>query len=105
FYSNGDYNTFIGHDCIATASGFSNSVCIGYNSNIDASNKVRIGNTLITSIGGQVGWTTFSDGRYKKNVEEDVPGLDFISKLRPVTYTTDITGLDNHYPKPTPREG
>ncbi|MFM7902093.1 MAG: tail fiber domain-containing protein, partial [Bacteroidota bacterium] len=52
-----------------------------------------------------VGWTTFSDGRYKKNVEEDVPGLDFISKLRPVTYTTDITGLDNHYPKPTPREG
>jgi hypothetical protein len=105
FVANGNSNTFLGANCNAVSSGLTNTSSIGYNTKIDASNKVRIGNTTITSIGGQVGWTTFSDGRYKRNVEENVPGLDFISKLRPVTYTTDITGLDNHYPKPTLREG
>ena len=103
--ANGNNNTFLGANCNAVFSGLSNTSSLGYNTKIDASNKVRIGNTAITSIGGQVGWTTFSDGRYKRNVEEDVPGLEFISKLRPVTYTTDITGLDNHYPKPALREG
>lgn len=102
---NGNGNTFIGFACAATTNGLTNTSSLGYNTRVDASNKVRIGNTSITSIGGQVGWTTFSDGRYKRNVEEDVPGLEFISKLRPVTYTTDITGLDNHYPKPALREG
>ncbi|MFM8916340.1 MAG: tail fiber domain-containing protein [Bacteroidota bacterium] len=105
YRTNGDNNTFLGGYCYATIDGLTNTSSLGYSTVVDASNKVRIGNSAITSIGGQVGWTTFSDGRYKKNVEEDVPGLDFISKLRPVTYTTDITGLDNHYPKPTPREG
>jgi hypothetical protein len=27
-----------------------------------------------------------SDGRFKENVKEDVPGLSFINQLRPVTY-------------------
>jgi hypothetical protein len=41
-----------------------------------------------------VGWTTLSDGRFKKNIQEDVPGLVFISKLKPVTYTLDIAAID-----------
>ena len=53
---------------------------------VDASNKVRIGNTDVTSIGGEVGWTSFSDERIKDNVKENVPGLEFIKALRPVTY-------------------
>ena len=28
--------------------------------------KCVLGNTAVTSIGGQVGWTIFSDGRFKK---------------------------------------
>src|SRR5260221_6517231 len=41
--------------------------------------------------GGQVGWSTFaSDGRVKKLVSEDVKGLDFIKRLRPVTYHLNI---------------
>ncbi|MGR6087198.1 MAG: tail fiber domain-containing protein [Arcticibacter sp.] len=105
FYSNGNYNTFIGYESYCVDNGYSNSTGLGNATIIDASNKVRIGNTSITSIGGQVAWTTFSDGRYKRNVEEDVPGLEFITKLRPVTYTSDITGLNKHYPKPALREG
>ena len=38
---------------------------------VDASNKIRIGNTYVTSIGGQVGWTIFSDSRVKKNIKEN----------------------------------
>jgi hypothetical protein len=55
---------------------------------------VRIGNTSITSIGGQVSWSTLSDGRFKKNVSEDVKGLDFITQLRPVTYQLDIDKIN-----------
>jgi len=105
FFVNGGYNTFIGSSSNASVGGLSNATSIGWNADVDASNKVRIGNTAVTSIGGQVGWTTFSDGRYKKNVEENIPGLAFIEKLRPVSYSTDIAGLDNHYPKAPQRAG
>ena len=29
----------------------------------------------------------------KKNIKEDVPGLEFINQLRPVTYTLDVNGI------------
>jgi len=35
-----------------------------------------------------------SDGRFKKNIKENVPGLDFIKALKPVTYNYDIHGLN-----------
>ena len=35
-----------------------------------------------------------SDGRFKTKVEANVPGIEFISKLRPVTYHLDVTGID-----------
>jgi trimeric autotransporter adhesin len=44
-----------------------------------------------------VGWSTFSDGRYKNDVQEDVKGLDFILKLRPVSYAVDAAGLDDYF--------
>lgn len=94
-------NTFVGVGADVAAAGgyYQNSTAIGFATIIDADNKVRIGNTSVLSIGGQVGWTTYSDGRYKKNVQEDIPGLDFINKLRPVSYTTDINGINNHLTK------
>jgi hypothetical protein len=50
-----------------------------------ANNQVRIGNNLVTSIGGYAGWTTLpSDGRVKKNIKTNAPGLAFINKLKPV---------------------
>ena len=57
-------------------------------------NQVVIGNSAVTSIGGYAGWTNFSDGRFKKNIREDVPGLEFIKLLRPITYTLDVTTLN-----------
>jgi len=45
------------------------------------------------SIGGYQNWSNISDGRYKENIRENVPGLEFISLLKPVTYTVDINGI------------
>jgi hypothetical protein len=98
-YSNttGNENTALGEDADVSFQSVVNATVIGYHALVDASNKVRIGNTGVSSIGGQVGWTTFSDGRYKKNIKQDVQGLKFINLLKPITYTVDINGLNAHY--------
>ena len=50
-------------------------------------NQVLLGNTAVTSIRANVtSITAYSDARFKTNVQEDVHGLDFIMKLKPVTY-------------------
>ncbi len=98
-YSAGDWvttvnlGTFIGSYCYAGASSLTNITGIGYNTRPTTSNQVRIGNSSITSIGGYAGWTNLSDGRYKTSVQENVKGLDFVMKLRPVTYRLDVNRL------------
>jgi hypothetical protein len=57
---------------------------------VNASNRIEIGNTSVTAIAGQVNFSTYSDARIKDNIREDVPGLDFINQLRPVTYNLNI---------------
>jgi trimeric autotransporter adhesin len=81
----GDQNTALGSNAFATGA-FSNSVALGFGTNITNNFQARVGNNLITSIGGQVAWTTLSDKRFKTNVQNNVPGLEFINKLKPVTY-------------------
>lgn len=76
------------------ANGFNNATALGADAVATASDMVRIGSTTITSIGGQVNWTAFSDGRYKKNLSESVPGLQFINQLRPVTYNFDVPKMN-----------
>jgi len=86
--------TFLGSDADQIAdTAFNNSMALGKASRITASGQIRIGNSLITSIGGYEPWANLSDGRYKKNVQENVPGIEFINRLRPVTYTMDVSGL------------
>lgn len=95
-YSNasGSNNTAIGYDADISFATQTNSTSIGYNATATASNKVRIGNGQVTEIGGIVAWTNLSDGRLKENVQENVPGLAFISELRPVTYTLNTKKFD-----------
>jgi len=86
----GSNNTALGSHADVTAGNLHNATAIGHNALADASNKVRIGNNAVTSIGGKVGWTSFSDERIKDNIKENVPGLEFINALRPVTYHFNI---------------
>jgi hypothetical protein len=66
-----------------------NTTSLGFHTGVTASNTVRIGNGVI-SIGGPVAWTNLSDSRVKTNVQDNIPGLSFIGKLRPVTYRYDL---------------
>jgi len=82
----GCFNTAVGFGAYTTGT-WNNSMALGYLPYaIDASNKIRLGNASITTIGGKTGWTTVSDERVKNEVKENVPGLEFIKLLRPVTY-------------------
>jgi len=88
-------NTAIGYYANVSADNLSNATAIGYNAIATASNQVRIGNTSVASIGGNAPWTNFSDGRAKKNIRQDVPGLAFINRLHPVTYTINPDAVDS----------
>jgi len=88
---NGSYNTAIGTYANVSNTSLTNASAFGYNAIANANNKVVIGNTDVTVIGGQVGWSTFSDGRFKTNIKSNVPGLAFINNLKPVTYQAEIT--------------
>lgn len=90
----GSYNSALGFNAGPTIKDLTNTTAIGYQAVPTASNQVRIGNGSVASIGGQVSWSTFSDGRFKKDIKEDVSGLDFINELRPVSYVIDKQEVD-----------
>ncbi len=87
-YSNvtGDYNTCIGYLADVSTGALTNATAIGYGATVTASNRIHIGNTSVTWIGGQVGWSTYSDKSLKKNITDGDIGLDFILKLKPKKY-------------------
>jgi hypothetical protein len=95
-YDNGYNNVFVGANNDVTGPGYFNVIAIGQAVTCTASSQARIGNSATNSIGGYADWTNFSDGRYKKNMQEDVKGLDFIMRLRPITYHLDVTGIQAH---------
>ncbi len=114
----GTANTAVGVNALSNTADGSFNIGIGYNSGVfsgspnifntigignngylnSASNQAIIGNNSTTVIGGKVSWSNFSDARIKNTIREDVKGLDFILKLRPVTYhvsnkaINDVTG-------------
>lgn len=95
FGFDGDENTAIGAFTNFTSDIIINSTAIGARTLVGSSNQIRLGNTFVNSIGGPVGWTSFSDGRFKQDVQNDVPGLDFIMQLQPVTYTLRVEDIES----------
>lgn len=112
----GNHNTFIGYEAGYLATGDDNTF-VGYQTNVDnpnpstvtnsggfglgaiatAADQIVMGNSTVAEIVSVAKFITLSDGRYKKNIKENVPGLDFINKLRPVTYTLDVHGLNKKF--------
>ena len=108
--SSGDNNTAIGTSALYNNISGSNNTAIGNSAgtglpnnvfnvtvlgngtgwNTTSSNQVNIGNFSVSWIGGQVGWFHYSDKRIKSDIKDDVPGLTFITRLRPITYHVDI---------------
>jgi hypothetical protein len=92
-FNMGFNNTILGANCDVNNTGLFNCIAIGQAVTCTANSQARVGNSATNSIGGFVNWTNISDGRYKKDVTESVIGLDFIMKLRPVTYHLDVSGI------------
>lgn len=98
----GARNTGVGATANVSTGTLYNATALGYGAIVNANNKVRIGNTAVTVIEGQVMFTT-SDGRFKSNIkEEDVKGLEFIKKLRPVVYNFEAKKLTEFWTKNMP---
>ncbi len=89
----GSSNTAIGAYSGQQGGSHYNTTTIGFSAVATASYQVRIGNSDVTSIGGKVSWSTLSDGRFKTDLQEDVSGLEFVTKLRPVSYMVDKSSL------------
>jgi trimeric autotransporter adhesin len=79
-------NTGIGNTADVASSDVFNASAIGAGALVDASNHVRIGNEMVTQIGGQVAWSNLSDRREKKDIHDLAFGLDFIKALHPVEF-------------------
>jgi hypothetical protein len=96
-------NTLVGRSAGANLTTGSNNTCVGYNAGLNltdqtnvtcigngatgASNEVVLGNSSITALRCQVALTIVSDARDKKDIVELTAGLDFVEKLKPVSFT------------------
>lgn len=90
----GYQNTALGYYAGYNGTAYHNSTALGAYAAITGNNMVRVGNNSVTSIGGYANWTNISDLRFKDNIENNVPGLDFIMLLDPVTYNLNIDKID-----------
>jgi hypothetical protein len=82
----GTSNTAVGTGADVASGDLDNATAIGAYAVVDASSHVRIGNTTVTQIGGQVAWSNLSDVRAKTNIRPLDLGLDFVMALRPVAF-------------------
>ena len=77
----GSNNTAIGDHANVASGALTNATAIGANAYVDASNKVRLGNTTVTVIQGQVAFTFASDRNLKENFQP-VDGPEVLRKIR-----------------------
>ncbi|KAF2339609.1 tail fiber domain-containing protein [Flavobacterium ginsenosidimutans] len=77
---------FIGAGAQAPSDNSVNQIVIGNYAVGRGSNTVQIGNDKATIIGGAVEWSSTSDLRLENTISTSAYGLNFINKLRPVTY-------------------
>lgn len=82
----GSQNTVVGSNAGITTSSISNATAIGYTASVNDSNKIRLGNSAVSVIEGQVDFSYPSDRRIKENIKNVDLGLNFIKSLRPITY-------------------
>src|SRR5262249_20365585 len=84
----GSHNTAIGAGAdVSIGSNLSNATAIGAGAVVDDSNKIRLGNTAVTVIEGQVDFTFTSDQTKKENFQP-VDGEAVLEKLRGLNLTS-----------------
>jgi hypothetical protein len=84
----GNNNSAFGIWALSNVTG-SNNIGIGYDAQVptaSGNDQVRIGNSSIGYAGIQVAWSVTSDKRLKDGIQTSGLGLDFVTKLNPVSY-------------------
>ena len=98
--STGSYNTLLGSATTFGDTNIQNSSVVGANGVVNVSNRVYLHTNHSDDNVGKVetdgSYHTISDRRFKSFVREDVPGLDFITMLRPVNYKLDYKNFMAH---------
>jgi hypothetical protein len=92
----GNYNTVIGREAGDSISSGAGNVVVGTNTSTGTkapafsittqSNYISMGSTSVTNAYVQVAWTVVSDARDKTDFAPVPHGLDFVSKLQPISY-------------------
>jgi Chaperone of endosialidase len=77
----GSHNTAIGAFADVSAGNLNNATAIGSSATVNASNKIRLGNTFVTVIEGQVAFTSSSDKTKKENFQP-VDGEEVLGRIR-----------------------
>jgi hypothetical protein len=83
----------IGNSEDVGANNLTNAIAIGYQAYVSTSNTVQLGNNSITTIRGNVSFTTSSDIRLKENITNTKYGLATVLQFRPVDYNLKSNGL------------
>lgn len=116
YNTTGSSNTAVGYNALVNNTGsynsalgygagnnygvlLTNTTALGSYAKVTANNSIQLGDNSVTSVKAGNNIIIVSDGRFKKNLKENVPGLEFINQLKPVTYNYDIHKL-NDYIKP-----
>ncbi len=87
--TSGYYNTLMGFGAGNTITTGYYNTAIGFDAQVPTAtgnNQLRIGNAAVNYAGVQVAWTITSDKRWKHDIQISNLGLDFITKLKPVSY-------------------
>src|SRR5262245_4946574 len=77
----GSQNTASGAFADVSVENLNNATTIGFGAIVNASNKIRLGNDLVTVIEGQVAFTASSDKTQKENFQP-VDGEEVLGKIR-----------------------
>lgn len=95
----GRENGGFGYNTDVSAKNLYNATALGNGAVVNSNDKIRFGNAAVTVVEGPVAYT-FSDGRFKSDISEnDVKGLEFINKLRPVVYNLETKKITEFWTK------
>lgn len=83
----GTGNTAVGYQADVASGGLTNATAIGFGATVNASNKIRLGNSLVTVIEAQVGITAVSDRNQKENFQP-VEGEQVLGKIKGLNLTS-----------------
>lgn len=93
--TSGSWNTGLGTFAGPTTGALNYTTAVGYNAAPTAHGRIVFGTTLSNNLTGGFGaWQNPSDARFKRDVQADVPGIELIRALRPVTYRLDAPAIE-----------